>query len=89
MEINGNQRISMIFTVSELFIRIYGMCECWEAHSNFEVDIIASYMHSKLCEQPVSKKELTKSSFNPLNKNTQTISNYFDYETSVRHPYNR
>ena len=39
MEINGNQRISMIFTVSELFIRIYEMYECWKAHSNFELDI--------------------------------------------------
>ena len=52
MEINGNQRISMIFNVSELFIRIYEMYECWKAHSNFELDIIASYMHSKLCGDP-------------------------------------
>ena len=74
MKINGNQRISMIFTVSELFMHIYDMHECWEAHSNFEIDIIASYMHSKLCGHAVSKKELAKSDFNLLKKNTQNPS---------------
>ena len=49
-------------------------CECWEAHSNFELDIIASYMHSKLCGHPVSKKELAKSNFKLLKKNTQICS---------------
>ena len=75
MEINVFQWFSLF--LSCLYAYMPYMYECWEEDSNFELDIIASYMHSKLCEQPASKKELTKPNFDPLKKNTQTISNYF------------
>ena len=53
----------------------YAICELWEIHPKFEIAKNVSYMHSKLCEHPVSKKELANSNFNPVKKNTQTVSN--------------
>ena len=77
----------MIFIVSDLFKRIYAMCELWETDQKFEIAKNASYLHSKLCGHPVFKKELANSDFNPVKKIHKRFPLSFD--CTERHPCNR